>query len=184
MKKTIIASAIALAAISGVANAAGNANADAGTFDLNFTGTVSTTTCALEPSVDGIAGKNDIYLGQTEKNIAGIEKEVTFKPTAASVTACGGAQSNFVMQWSGVGSSFETHGLKAKDDSLASDAHVQIKATNAATNNNTVANAENFQYEFDKAKVTTDGLKYKVNLLGGAQVGDMAATAQVKHWYK
>ncbi len=182
MKKTIIASAIALAAISGVANAAGNA--DAGTFDLNFTGTVSTTTCAIEPSVNGITGKNDIALGQTDKNQPGAEIDVVFKPTAASAAACGGAQSNFVMQWSGVGSSFETGGLKAKAGSLASDSHVQIKAVNAVANNNTVTTVEKTQYEFDKAKVTTDGLQYKVNLLGGTEVGDMSATAQVNHWYK
>lgn len=182
MKKTIIASAIALAAISGVANAAGNA--DAGTFDLNFTGTVSTTTCAIEPSVNGITGKNDIALGQTDKNQPGAEIDVVFKPTAASAAACGGAQSNFVMQWSGVGSSFETGGLKAKAGSAASDSHVQIKAVNAVSNNNAVTTAEKTQYEFDKAKVTTDGLQYKVNLLGGTEVGDMSATAQVNHWYK
>lgn len=182
MKKTIIASAIALAAISGVANAAGNA--DAGTFDLNFSGTVSTTTCALEPSVGGIPGQNDIALGQTDKNQPGAEIDVVFKPTPASVAACGGAQSNFVMQWSGVGSSFEANGLKAKTGSTASDSYVQIKAVNAATNNSTVANTEKFLYEFDKDKVTGDGLQYKVNLLGGNEVGDMSATAQVNHWYK
>lgn len=182
MKKTIIASAIALAAISGMANAAGNA--DAGTFDLNFTGTVSSTTCAIEPSVNGVTGKNDIALGQTDKNQPGAEIDVVFKPTAASAAACGGAQSNFVMQWSGVGSSFETNGLKAKAGSAASDSHVQIKAVNAITNNNVVTTVEKTQYEFDKAKVTTDGLQYKVNLLGGSEVGDMSATAQVNHWYK
>lgn len=182
MKKTIIASAIALAAISGVANAAGNK--DAGTFDLNFTGTVSTTTCALEPTVDGITGKTDIALGQADVGKAGEEIDVVFKPTAASAAACGGSQTNFVMQWNGVGSSFETNGLKAKQGSTASDSYVQIKAKNAATNNDTVANAEKFQYEFDKAKVTTDGLQYKVNLLGGQVVGEMSATAQVNHWYK
>ncbi|MCQ1639677.1 hypothetical protein [Escherichia coli] len=186
MKKKIIASAIALVTFSGVVNAAPNLNA--GTLNLDFSGTVSTTTCALDPTVNGISGKNEIALGQTEKGTKGIEVDVVFKPTAASATACAGAASDFVMQWGGVGSNFESKkGLKAKDGSTASDAYVQIKAVNAKAdgNNNLMADTDNFQYTFAKDKVSlAEGLKYKVNLLGGQTVGDMTATAQVNHWYK
>ncbi|ECW0471768.1 TPA: hypothetical protein R4G84_002877 [Salmonella enterica subsp. enterica serovar Mississippi] len=183
MKKTVIASVVALSALaSGMANAAPNANA--GTMDLNFSGTVSTTTCALDPVVNGINGKNDIALGQTEINTKGVDVEVVFKPTAASAASCAGAQSDFVMQWEGVGSAFEANGLKAAAGSKASDSFVQIQATNAKTNNNTMASSEGFQYEFDKDTVAGDGLKYNVALMGGAQVGDMTATAKVQHWYK
>ncbi|HGG6427545.1 TPA: hypothetical protein ACJG67_004120 [Salmonella enterica subsp. enterica serovar Kottbus] len=182
MKKTMIASVVALTAlVSGVANAAPNANA--GTMDLNFSGTVSTTTCALDPVVNGLNGKNDIALGQTDINTKGADVEVVFKPTAASSAACAGAASDFVMQWDGIGSTFEANGLKAASGA-ASDAHVQIKATNAKTNNNILASNDGFQYEFDKATVTTDGLKYNVALMGGALVGDMTAAAKVQHWYK
>ncbi|HAP0333706.1 TPA: hypothetical protein IRR18_005344, partial [Escherichia coli] len=70
MKKTLISSVVALAAIvGGAANAAPNANA--GTLDLNFSGTVSTTTCALDPSVGGVSGKNTVALGQTNPNTLG-----------------------------------------------------------------------------------------------------------------
>ncbi len=181
--KTVIASVVALSAfISGMANAAPNANA--GTIDLNFSGTVSTTTCALDPVVNGISGKNDIRLGQTDINTKGADIEVTFKPTAASATACAAATSDFMMVWEGVGSSFGTSGLAAKTGSLASDSFVQIKATNAKVNNNTLASTERFPYEFDKATVVGDGLKYNVALMGGSQVGDMTASAKVQHWYK
>ncbi len=184
MKKSIIASVIALAAFSGAANAANAApDANAGTIDLNFSGTVSTTTCALDPTVGGITGKNDIALGQTELNTKGADIEVIFKPTAASAAACNAATNDFVMQWEGVGSSFENQGLKAATGA-ASDSHVQIQATNAKTSNNTIAESDGFQYEFTSAEMKANGLKYKVALMGGSQVGDMTATAQVKHWYK
>ncbi|CAD5756689.1 fimbrial protein PefA [Escherichia coli] len=181
MKKAIIASAITLAVFSGAANA-GAPNLNAGTFDLNFSGTVSATTCALEPTVGGVNGKNDIALGQTNKGVKGEDVDVIFKPTAAAAATCAGT-TDFVMQWNGVGSSFESDGLKAATGT-ATDSHVQIKAVNALTENNKVANVEGFQYTFAKDKVTGDGLQYKVALMGGTEVGDMTATAQVKHWYK
>lgn len=182
MKKTIIASVVALViAASGMANAA-PADKNAGTFDLNFAGTVSAVTCALEPTVDGVQGKNDIQLGQTEPTQKGQDISVVFKPTAAAAATCANATNNgFVMQWSGVGGKFDSNGLKAASGA-ADDAYVQITAVNAQ--NNVMANAENFQFIFDNSKVTGDGLQYKVNLLGGTKVGDMTATAQVKHWYK
>ncbi|HAK5377183.1 TPA: hypothetical protein H1V70_004608 [Salmonella enterica] len=182
MKKTMIASLVALSALaSGMANAA---DPNAGTIDLTFEGTVSTQTCALEPSVNNQANTK-VRLGQTDKTKLGAEIDVVFKPTAASAAACGGATSNFVMQWEGAGkSAFGANGLSAETGSAASDSFVVIKAVNAATNNNTMANTEGFQYEFNKDKVTTDGLQYKVALQGGSVVGDMTAAATVKHWYK
>ncbi len=179
MKKTIIASVIALA--SGVAHAAPDANA--GTIDLNFIGTVSTTTCALEPSVGGVSGKNEIQLGQTNPNALGADVEVVFKPTADSAVSCQAGTTDFVMQWEGVGSQIDAKGLKASGGQ-ATDAYVQIKATNAKANNNTMATTERFQYEFDSNEVKGDGLKYTMNLMGGQVVGDMSATARVNHWYK
>jgi type 1 fimbria pilin len=183
MKKAIIASiasVIALTMGAGVAHAANNANA--GTIDLNFSGTVSTTTCALEPEVGGKNGIMGIQLGQTDKNTKGADIEVVFKPTAAAANACSGT-SNFVMQWNGVGAAFDSHGLKASGGA-ATDSYVLVKATNAQTNNNQQVNADGFQYEFAKDKVTGEGMKYTMNLMGGAEVGDMTAAAQVKHWYK
>ncbi|MCU6343552.1 hypothetical protein KSU16_16195 [Escherichia coli] len=180
MKKAIIASVIALTMGAGVAHAANNANA--GTIDLNFSGTVSTTTCALEPEVGGKNGIMGIQLGQTDKNTKGADIEVVFKPTADSATACAAATTDFVMQWDGVGSVFSADGLKASGGA-ATDSYVLVKATNAKVNNNQQVNADGFQYEFSKDDVIS-GLKYTMNLMGGAVVGDMTAAAQVKHWYK
>ncbi|CAD5758952.1 fimbrial protein PefA [Escherichia coli] len=183
MKKAIIASAITLAVFSGAANAAGDLNA--GTFDLNFSGTVSTTTCALEPTINGVGGKNDIALGQTDVNTLGKKVDVVFKPTAAGATGCAAnnGANEFIMQWNAVGSSFETAGLKAASGA-AGNSHVQIESVNATTGNGTFITQDGFQFTFPKAAVTGAGLQYKVALMGGDQVGDMTATAQVKHWYK
>ena len=175
MKKAIIASVIALGMGAGVASAAPNANA--GTLDLNFEGTVSTTTCALD-----LDSKN-IPLGQTNPNTKGVDVEIVFKPTPASLASCQAGTTDFVMQWEGKGSSFTSEGLSAASGE-AHDAHVQISATNAKVNNNTMATTEKFQYEFDKDKVVGEGLKYKVALMGGPTVGDMKAAAVVNHWYK
>lgn len=179
MKKAIIASAVALATLSGAANAN---NAATGIFDLNFVGTVSQNTCALE--VAG-AQKNSmtINLEQTTPNAVKKSFEIAFKPTADSAASCAAATTDFVMQWEGVGSRFETGGLKAASGA-AIDSHVQIKATNAKTNNNKIVETEGYQYEFAKDTVTGDGLKYEVALMGGNAVGDMTAAATVKHWYK
>lgn len=182
MKKAIIASVIAMAmGAMGSAYAANN-NADAGTIDLNFQGTVSSKTCALTPVVNGKTGVMNVQLGQTNKGVKGADVEVVFKPTAESVTDCAEATSDFVMQWEGVGSAFETKGLKASGG-VATDAHVLVKATNAKTNNGAQVDKNGYQYEFAKESVA-DGLKYTMNLLGGSVVGDMTAAAQVKHWYK
>ncbi|WP_089644578.1 hypothetical protein [Escherichia coli] len=179
MKKAIIASAVALATLSGAANAN---NAATGIFDLNFVGTVSQNTCALE--VDGAQNNSmTINLEQAKVNSLGKTFEIVFKPTAASAADCAAATTDFVMQWNGVGSQFETGGLKAASGAAA-DSHVQIKATNAKTNNNTIVETEGYQYEFTKDNVTGDGLKYEVALMGGSTVGDMTAAATVKHWYK
>ena len=180
MKKNIVASVIALIMGVGVAHAANNANA--GTIDLGFSGTVSSTTCALVPEVGGKNGVVDIALGQTDKNFKGADIEVTFKPAADSAAACAAATTDFVMQWSGVGSVFSASGLKASGGA-ATDSYVLVKATNAKVNNNKQVNADGFQYEFNKSDVVS-GLKYTMNLQGGAKVGDMTAAAQVKHWYK
>ncbi len=182
MKKTLISSVVALAAIvGGAANAAPNANA--GTLDLNFSGTVSTTTCALDPSVGGVSGKNTVALGQTNPNTLGADVEVVFKPTTDSVASCNAGNTDFVMQWEGVGSQINANGLQASSGA-ASDSYVQIKATNSKTNVNKMATTERFQYEFEPSVVKGDGLKYTMNLKGGSIVGDMMATARVNYWYK
>ncbi|HBA3615017.1 TPA: hypothetical protein J5F84_004894 [Escherichia coli] len=188
MKKTIVASVIALAAVAaGAANAAtATGDKTAGTLDLNFVGTVSAVTCALEPSVDGVKSKNDIQLGQVKlgQGNKGEDIIVAFKPTPDSVTSCTHAGGDgFVMQWSGVGVAFDSNGLKATSG-LADDAYVQIASVNSRTPDTMIA-SDNQQVVFDNDKVTSgDGLQYKVNLVSGTKVGDMTTTAQVKHWYK
>lgn len=180
MKKAIIASAVALATLSGAANAN---NAATGIFDLNFVGTVSQNTCALE--VDGAQNNSmTINLEQTNPNTLGKTFDIVFKPTAASLADCTAATTDFVMQWNGVGSQFGTGGL-APASGAAADSRVQIKATNAkSANNNKMVETDGEQYEFTKDNVIGDGLKYEVALMGGSTVGDMAAAATVKHWYK
>ncbi|WP_097469894.1 hypothetical protein [Escherichia coli] len=182
MKKTIIASVIAFASVAATSVFAAPA-ANVGTMDLNFSGTVSTTTCGLEATVNGVTGNNNITLGQTNPNTLGVPVDVIFKPTADSKASCQAGVTDFVMQWDGVGSAFENGGLKAARGA-ASDSHVQVKATNAKVNNNVLAEKNGQQYEFGADTVNGEGLKYSVALMGGNVVGDMEATAQVKHWYK
>lgn len=182
MKKAIIASVIAMT-MGGMGSAYAAENSlGAGTIDLSFQGTVSSKTCALTPVVNGKTGIMNVQLGQTNKETTGADIEVVFKPTADSAADCADATTDFIMQWDGVGSSFDVHGLKASGG-VATDAYVLVKATNAKTNNGAHVDRNGYQYEFNKASVA-DGLKYTMNLKGGSKVGDMTAAAQVKHWYK
>lgn len=181
MKKSILASVIALGMVSGLAQAAGN--------EVQFVGSVVTDTCDLEASEIGSnAGlvKNIIALGQTAKGEAGKEVTFAFKPVnnAGNQTNCQGLDSNskVVITWNS--NAFDgQNGLKALSGA-ASDAFVKVQALNANAGNNVVMLTSGASQEFAAAKLTSDGLQYKAQLVGGQKAGDFQTASKFTVYYK
>ena len=181
MKKSILASVIALGMVSGLAQAAGN--------EVQFVGSVVATTCDLEASGTGSdAGlvKNIIALGQAEKGKGGKEVTFAFKPVndAANKTNCQGLAPNstVVITWNS--NAFDgQNGLKALSGA-ASDAFVTVQALNADTNNNVVMLTSGDSQEFAAAKLASDGLQYKAQLVGKIQPGDFQTASKFTVHYK
>lgn len=181
MKKSILASVIALGMVSGLAQAAGN--------EVQFVGSVVATTCDLEASGTGSdAGlvKNIIALGQAEKGKGGKEVTFAFKPVndAANKTNCQGLAPNstVVITWNS--NAFDgQNGLTALSGA-ASDAFVKVLPLNAKTGNDVPMLTSGSSQEFEAAKLTSDGLQYKAQLVGRQQAGDFQTASKFTVYYK
>lgn len=181
MKKSILASVIALGMVSGLAQAAGN--------EVQFVGSVVATTCDLEASGTGSdAGlvKNIIALGQAKKGTEGKEVTFAFKPVndAANKTNCQGLDPNstVVITWNS--NAFDgQNGLTALSGA-ASDAFVKVLPLNAKTGNDVPMLTSGSSQEFEAAKLTSDGLQYKAQLVGGQQAGDFQTASKFTVYYK
>ena len=183
MKKSILASVIALGMVSGLAQAAGN--------EVQFVGSVVTTTCDLEASGTGSdAGlvKNIIELGQTPMNTSGKEVTFAFKPVnnAQNQQNCeqlaAGPNSKVVLTWNS--NAFDGQNGLGAISGAASDAFVKVQALNADTNNNVVMLTSGASQEFAAAKLASDGLQYKAQLVGGQQAGDFQTASKFTVYYK
>ncbi len=181
MKKSILASVIALGLVSGLAHAEN---------EVQFVGSVSTATCDLEATgIGNNAGivKNVIELGQAKPKQKGPETTFAFKPvnTSENMSNCGTLATNGItkvaLQWTS--SAFDGQGLKAISGA-ASDAHVLIKATNATSGGDTEMLNSGATQEFDVNKLTSDGLQYTAWTLGGSQVGDFQTASKFSVSYK
>lgn len=183
MKKSILASVIALGMVSGLAQAAGN--------EVQFVGSVVATTCDLEASGTGSdAGlvKNIIELGQTPMNTSGKEVVFAFKPVnnAENQKNCeqvmANANSKVVITWNS--NAFDgQNGLKALSGA-ASDAFVRVQPVNANAGNDAPMLTSGSSQEFAAAKLTSDGLKYKAQLVGKQQAGDFQTASKFTVYYK
>lgn len=181
MKKSILASVIALGMVSGLAQAAGN--------EVQFVGSVVTTTCDLEASGTGSnAGlvKNIIELGQAVKGNPGKEVTFAFKPVnnAGNQTNCQGLDptSKVVITWNS--NAFDgLNGLKALSGA-ASDAYVKVQALNAEGSGNAVMLTSGASQEFTADKLKSNGLQYKAQLVGGQQAGDFQTASKFTVYYK
>lgn len=183
MKKSILASVIALGMVSGLAQAAGN--------EVQFVGSVVATTCDLEASGTGSdAGlvKNIIELGQTKINTPGKEVTFAFKPVnnAQNQQNCeqlaADPNSKVVLTWNS--NAFDGQNGLGAISGAASDAFVKVQALNADTNNNVVMLTSGASQEFAAAKLASDGLQYKAQLVGKTTPGDFQTASKFTVYYK
>ncbi|HAD6864591.1 TPA_asm: fimbrial protein [Salmonella enterica subsp. enterica serovar Typhimurium str. SL1344] len=181
MKKSIIASVVALGLVSGLAQAADK--------EVQFVGSVTNVTCDIEPSVDGsnsmIPGL--IQLGTVAAGVKGQPVNFTFKPAKdqQNITACDTMQDTGTAKLTWTSSNFTAKGLTAISGA-ATDAAVEISPTNAKAGNGTMITASATSHDFDPTLLKTGGagLKYQAILAGGTQVGDMHTAAKFNFSYK
>ena len=195
MKKSVIASVMALGMASGLAQAA-----DTPDNEIQFKGNVSTVTCDLAPSVNGSLnpdGVGVIQLGDVKVGGTGKVVSFAFKPTNAqgNQTACdniangttknpnGAAYQSVDLTWKGV--KFGNAGLGASDGSAATDSHVEIKPVNSTGQNTSFIKASGEVNSFPVSVLGTgnDGLKYEAVLKGGQVAGEFAASANFNMSY-
>lgn len=188
MKKSIIASVVALGMVSGLAQAAA-------VNEVQFKGNVTAVTCDLTPSVDGSMNPNGpgvIQLGDVKLSGVGKIVNFAFKPTNTqeNQTACdnianGTQYTNVSLQWSG--SKFGSSGLAAADDSAATGSHVEIKPVNStagASASFVKADGEKNTFPVTLLKSGNDGLKYEAVLKAGATAGEFHTSATFNMDYK
>lgn len=182
MKKSILASVIALGMVSGLAQAAGN--------EVQFVGSVVATTCDLEASGTGSdAGlvKNIIALGQAKKGGEGKKVTFAFKPVndAENKANCQGladANGTVVITWNS--DAFDGRNGLAALSGAASDAFVRVQPVNANADNDAPMLTSGSSQEFAAAKLTSDGLQYKAQLVGKQQAGDFQTASKFTVHYK
>ncbi|HGA5440695.1 TPA: fimbrial protein [Salmonella enterica subsp. enterica serovar Eastbourne] len=179
MKKSIIASVIALGMASGVAQAAVN--------EVQFHGNVTTVSCDLVPSVNGSLDANGpgmIELGDVATGGTGKTVSFVFKPRqdAQNQTACdqiaGVAGKTLDLTWSGI--KFGNNGLGALDGSAAADSNVEIKPINSTNAAASFVKASGEKNTFNTSLLqsgTGEGLKYEAVLKAGKTPGDFKTAA-------
>ncbi|HAG4415422.1 TPA: fimbrial protein [Salmonella enterica] len=181
MKKSILATVVALGLVSGMAHAAD---------EVQFVGSVTSTTCEIIPSVNGVnngAAQEVIQLGAVKVNGQGDAVDFVFKPSAATDNAasCDAMLDTGVVTMTWTGNYFNGNGLGIATGA-AKDARVEIKPVNAKADNGTAILASATSNEFDPAKLKTggEGLKYTAQLFGGATPGDFQTAAKFNFSYK
>lgn len=181
MKKSIIASIVAMGLFSGLTQAAEK--------EVQSVGAVTTVTCDLESSVDGsdTLMPNVIHLGEAKVGGGkGTAVAFTFKPKQdqANIASCNTMQDNGSLNiiWTG---SFENGGLKNISGDAA-DAHVKIQATNATgASNNKVIMTNGEKHAFSPALLKDGtGLKYTATLAAGNTPGKVETAAKFNLEYK
>lgn len=185
MKKSIIASVIALGMVSGVAQAAAPQQ------DVTFTGSVTAVTCDLSITGEGANGSlpNQVALGTAKVGEKAQPVEFIFKPSqvAGNQAACDQMQDGNKASITWFGSTFDGTALTNASGS-ATGAYVEIKATNAdGSDNNKVVKASDTEHKFPAALLKTggEGLKYSAQLdATGAQAGSVETVARYAFSYK
>ncbi|ELO4939432.1 fimbrial protein [Escherichia coli] len=188
MKKSIIASVIALGMVSGLAQAAAN--------EVQFHGRVNTASCDLVPSVDGSLMPNGvgmIELGDVKTGAPGQIVNFAFKPAQndQNIAACdqlaGTAGKTVDLTWSG--DKFGNAGLGVIDDTAAGAAagsHVEITPVNSTNTSASFVKASGEKNTFNASVLksgTGEGLKYKAVLRGGNTPGEFNAAATFNMTY-
>ncbi|HBC0988745.1 TPA: fimbrial protein [Morganella morganii] len=164
MKKSIIASIIALGMVSGVAHAA-----DAQTGEVLFTGSVTTETCNIVPEIEGSSVKNTIELGTVAPDGTGDYKNFAFKAANPADPACVALAVPTKTATVSLASGALTGNGLGITSGTATDAYVLLESTNAKTNVNVTLNKKTADFTADK--IISDGLKFKAALKGGNKSG-------------
>ncbi|TQO04742.1 UNVERIFIED_ORG: hypothetical protein FHU01_4471 [Citrobacter freundii] len=174
MKKSIIASVVALGMIGGTAHAAP---------EVIFSGAVSTTTCELAPSVNGSMPANQVVtLATVAPNAEGAATTLTLKAVDPNDAGCKGLddQKTISVGWSGV--NLGALGFKANPGSVADDAVVLLTAKNATQN--AAITASTPSVDFAGGKLAAEGLQFDAKTKGGAKSGNFTSTASFTVAYK
>lgn len=165
LKKIAIMSSLAMAMVSGFANAA-----DSG--EVHFFGAVTAQTCDVETVVDG-STTSLIQLGSVKTGESGTAKDFMIKlkdPSQCDITNTPAAFVN----WSST--SLNKDGI-ANTSGTAKDAQITLTAVNAKTANTPVNSTAN-DIEFVSANVkTAGGFKFKAQLTGGQDKGSVESAA-------
>lgn len=182
MKKSIIASVVALGLVSGLAQAADTDK------EVQFVGSVTTVTCDINPSVDGSDSMMPgvIQLGSVKTGVLGSAVDFTFKPSDANgnQAGCDAMLDNGTVSLTWTSDKFGNEGLGAVSGT-ATDAYVQITAQNAKTQGGFIkASATTHEFAPAHLKAGGEGLKYKAALQGGTQAGDFQSAAKFNFSYK
>lgn len=180
MKKSIIASVVALGLVSGLAQAAEK--------EIQFVGSVTTVTCDIDPSVDGSNSimPGVIQLGSVKTDTLGTAVAFTFKPSAVdgNQASCDAMLDSGTVSLTWTSDKFTSKGLGAISGA-ATDAHVEITPQNAKTQPGIIkANATTHEFVPAKLKSNGEGLKYKAALRGGVVAGDFQSAAKFNFSYK
>lgn len=172
MKKSIIASIIALGVLGGTAHAAN---------EVTFLGSVNAATCDLTTSVNGAAQPNQVVqLGTVQAGQTGTAVEFAMKPADASAQGCQNLNTKTVtVSWAS--SALNADGFGATSGA-ATDAVVLVNSVNSKTPG--AVNANTSTVDFDGANLTTDGLKFNAQLKGGQTEGDFKSVAAFAVAYK
>lgn len=172
MKKSIIASIIALGVLGGTAHAAN---------EVTFLGTVSATTCDLTTSVNGAAQPNQVVqLGTVAKGVTGQPVDFAMKPANPTAPGCQNlAQKTATVSWASAALDGEGFGATS---GAAGDAKVLVDSVNSK--NPGAVNANASTVDFDANNLTTDGLKFTAKLKGGQTEGDFKSVASFAVAYK
>lgn len=180
MKKSIIASVVALGLVSGLAQAAEK--------EIQFVGSVTTVTCDIEPSVDGsdTMMPGVIQLGTVKIHDTGRAVDFTFKPSAVADNQanCDAMLDTGTVSLTWTSDKFTSDGLAAISGE-ATDARVEITPKNAKTNPGFIkATATTHEFTPSTLKTGGDGLKYQAALHGGSVAGDFQSAAKFNFSYK
>lgn len=173
MKKSIIASIIALGVLGGAANAANN--------EVTFLGAVNATTCDLTTSVNGAAQPNQVVqLGTVAPKGTGDVVDFAMKPADPTAAGCQNlAGKTVTISWAS--SALGAEGFSATSGA-ADDATVLVNSVNSKAPG--VVNANTHIIDFDGANLTGDGLKFNAQLQGGNKEGDFKSVASFAVAYK
>ncbi|EHJ8506394.1 fimbrial protein [Salmonella enterica subsp. diarizonae serovar 47:k:z53:[z84]] len=177
MKKSIIASVIAMGMASSSAYAA-----DTQTGNIQFSGAVTAETCNIVPEIEGGTVKNTVELGTVAPSGTGDYKNFAFKaanPADPACVALGVDTKTATVSFSS--GALNGNGLGITRGT-ASDAYVMIESTNAKSNVNITQNKKVADFTADK--LIADGLKFKAALKGGAESGNFDSAITFSMAYK